>query len=188
MNGQFTPKKHSCLKDGVTRQELMETLDQIKLLKLKTNTQIGEYEKTIEGQAERIRHYNAGLQQAEQKIDELLMAKSEDIAEYENKLRAKDDEIEQLFSEVNRLEQLLNNTNHDIDESQTRLTQSMKSITQKDVELAEAKQQLLEVGACLGVGLTPSSESDKALLASVREYGGLRGLLDKMKEEKLRSL
>jgi hypothetical protein len=34
----------------------------------------------------------------------------------------------------------------------------------------------------------PSSESDEALLASVREHGGLRGILDKMKEEKLSSL
>lgn len=54
MNSPFTPKKHSCLKEGVTRQELLDTLEQIKVLKMKTASQIKDYEKTIDEQNEKI--------------------------------------------------------------------------------------------------------------------------------------
>jgi len=65
MSSPFTPKKHNCQKDGVTRQELLETLDQIKMLKARTAAQIKEFEKTIEEQSEKICYLSNRIERAD---------------------------------------------------------------------------------------------------------------------------
>lgn len=68
MSSPFTPKKHNCMKDAVTRQELLETLDQIKLLKVKTARQVSGLEQTIEEQQEHICYLSNRMERADKEI------------------------------------------------------------------------------------------------------------------------